>query len=330
MSQILLLNEAELQECVSLDSAAIACVEEAFVGLATRPVVMPPVLRLDIADFRGEVDVKTAYVSGLDSFAIKISPGFFDNPKLGLPSLSGMVVVLSARTGMLEALLLDNGLLTRVRTAAAGAVAARWLARPDAQRAAVLGAGEQARLQLQALLLVRPIDAATVWSPDPAKSRRFADEVGADLDLPITPCDDIDSAVSGADVVITATPSERPLIEPRHLRPGMHVTAMGSDAPQKNEIAPAALAAATCYVCDRLSQVRVLGELHHAIEAGAVAADATPAELGQVVAGRRPGRVARDDVTVCDLTGTGAQDTAIAVFALRRARRDGRGRVLDA
>jgi ornithine cyclodeaminase len=129
--------------------------------------------------------------------------------------------------------------------------------------------------------------------------------------------------------VITATPSERPLIEPHHLRPGMHLTAIGSDAPQKNEIAPAAIAAATCYVCDRLSQVRVLGELHHAIAAGVVAADATPPELGQVIAGLRPGRVGRDDVTVCDLTGTGAQDTAIADFALRRARSVGRGRTLD-
>src|SRR3546814_8393840 len=108
---------------------AVACVEEAFVALTTRAVAMPPILRLDLPEHNGEVDVKTAYVPGLDGFAIKISPGFFDNPKLGLPSVNGMMVLFSARTGLAEALLLDNGYLTDVRTAAAGAVAAKHLDR---------------------------------------------------------------------------------------------------------------------------------------------------------------------------------------------------------
>jgi ornithine cyclodeaminase len=131
-----------------LDLNAVERVETAFSALAAGVVTMPPILRLDIPEFRGEVDVKTAYVPGLDGFVIKISPGFFDNPKIGLPSTNGMMVLLDARTGLIQALLLDNGYLTNVRTAAAGAVAARYLARPEAQVAAVLGAGVQARLQL--------------------------------------------------------------------------------------------------------------------------------------------------------------------------------------
>jgi ornithine cyclodeaminase len=330
MSQIILLSESDLRRCVALDVAAIDCVEQAFRLLATEEVVMPPILRLDIAKNNGEVDVKTAYLPGLDSFAIKVSPGFFDNPKLGLPSLSGMMILLSARTGMLEALLLDNGYLTAVRTAAAGAVAARWLARPDARRAALIGAGAQARLQLEALTLVRPIESVSVWAPRIEEAEQFAADVGTRLGLRVTACTSVDAAMDGADVAVTTTPSHKPLIEARHLHPGLHLTAMGSDAEHKNEIAPAAIAAATRYVCDRLSQVRVLGELHHAIEAGVIRADATMPELGQVIAGQTPGRTSADDVTICDLTGTGAQDTAIATFAFARARAGGHGTLFEA
>ncbi len=125
MAKMLVLTETDLRRTVPLDAKPSTCVEEAFAALATKAVAMPPILRLDISEHRGEVDVKTAYVPGLDGFAIKISPGFFDNPKLGLPSLNGLMVLLSARTGLVEALLLDNGYLTQVRTAAAGAVASQ-------------------------------------------------------------------------------------------------------------------------------------------------------------------------------------------------------------
>lgn len=329
MSKIILLSESDLRACVALDLAAIDCVEHAFRLLATEKVVMPPILRLDIAEHNGEVDVKTAYLPGLDSFAIKMSPGFFDNPKLGLPSLNGLMVLLSARTGVPEALLLDNGYLTAVRTAAAGAVAARWLSREDARRAAVIGAGEQARLQLKALTLVRGIESASVWAPRIDQAQRFAEEMTASLGLRVAACVSVDAALDGADVAITTTPSRTPLIELRHLHPGLHITAMGSDAEHKNEIAPAAIASATRYVCDRLAQVRVLGELHHALEAAVVAADASFPELGQVIAGQASGRTSRDDVTICDLTGTGAQDTAIATFAFARARAGGHGTTFE-
>ncbi len=273
MPNVLLLSESDLRACVPLDVAAVDCIENAFAQLAGGGVVMPPVLRLDIEKYRGEVDVKTAWLPGLDSFAVKVSPGFFDNPKLGLPSLGGLMVVLSARTGVLEALLLDNGYLTAVRTAAAGAVAARWLARADAARAAVIGAGEQARLQLRALTLVRPIRSATVWAPRAAQAKDFAEQMQRELTLEVQVCADVAEALADADIAVTTTPSHLPLIERRHLHPGLHITAMGADAGHKNEIHPDALAAVTHYVCDKLEQVRVLGELHHAIAAGRVAAD---------------------------------------------------------
>ncbi len=164
MADITILTEAELRSQVQLNPDAIECVEQAFHALATKAVVMPPIMRLDIVEHNGEIDVKTAYIPGVDSLAIKISPGFFDNPALGLPSINGLMVLFSTRTGMVEALLLDNGYLTDIRTAAAGAVAARCLARADSRSAAIIGAGRQAELQLEALTLVRDIKSATLWA----------------------------------------------------------------------------------------------------------------------------------------------------------------------
>jgi ornithine cyclodeaminase len=304
---------------VALDADAIACIEACFRTLATEPVVMPPILRLDIGEHHGEVDVKTAYLPGVPTFAIKISPGFFDNPKLGLPSVNGLMLLLSARTGLVEAVLLDNGYLTNVRTAAAGAVAANWLARREARSAGVLGAGVQARVQLEALKLVRKIERALVWARDPAKAEAFATTAGAALDLEIGIASSAMDLVRQTDIVVTTTPSRAPLILADWLQPGQHITAIGSDAEHKNELAPEVVAS-TRYVCDRQSQCAVLGELHHAIAAGAVAGDERFTELGQVIVGQRPGRTSERDITVCDLTGTGAQDTAIANLAAERAR----------
>jgi ornithine cyclodeaminase len=321
---ITILTERELRDCVALDAEAIACIEACFRTLATEQVVMPPILRLDIPQHHGEVDVKTAYLPGVPSFAIKISPGFFDNPKLGLPSVNGLMLLLSARTGLVEAVLLDNGYLTNVRTAAAGAVAAKWLARRDARIAGVLGAGVQARLQLEALRLVRDIKRALVWARDPAKAKAFAETAGPELGLEVAVAPSPEDLVRQSEIVVTTTPTTTPLVLADWLEPGQHLTAMGSDAEHKNELAPDVIAPAR-YVCDRQSQCAVLGELHHAIAAGAVTADARFAELGQVIAGQEPGRTFEDQITVCDLTGTGAQDTAIATMAAARARAHGGG-----
>jgi len=326
---ITILTEQELRDCVALDADAITCIEDCFRTLATEQVAMPPILRLDIPEHHGEVDVKTAYLPGVPSFAIKISPGFFDNPKLGLPSVNGLMLLLSARTGLVEAVLLDNGYLTNVRTAAAGAVAAKWLARRAARIAGVLGAGVQARLQLEALTLVRDLDRALVWARDAARAEAFAASAGAELGLEIAVAPSAEDLVRQSDIVITTTPSTTPLVLADWLQPGQHVTAMGSDAEHKNELAPDVIARAR-YVCDRQSQSAVLGELHHAIAAGVVPADATFPELGQVIARQEPGRTSDRDITVCDLTGTGAQDTAIATLANQRARERGAGTAFQA
>ncbi|APO72649.1 ectoine utilization protein EutC [Rhizobium mongolense] len=329
MSSMVILTEADLRKVIGLDLDAVACVEDAFKALATKAVSMPPILRLDVPEHRGEVDVKTAYVPGIESFAIKISPGFFDNPKIGLASTNGMMVLLSSRTGLVQALLLDNGYLTDVRTAAAGAVAAKHLSRENSKVAAIFGAGMQAKLQLEALMLVRPIREARIWARDFAKAQGVAAQLAKALGLAVTAVADPKNAVAGADVIVTTTPSQTPILKAEWLEAGQHVTAMGSDAEHKNEIDPVAIAKAWLYVADSLKQTRRLGELHHAIATGTVAADAAFPELGQIVAGQRQGRSDATQITIADLTGTGIQDTAIATLAFARANAANAGTIFE-
>ena len=316
MAEIKILTEAELRSKISLDLQSIDSIEQAFAALATKAVVMPPIMRLDIMDNNGEIDVKTAYIPGLDSLAIKISPGFFDNPKLGLPSVNGLMVLFSTRTGLVEALLLDNGFLTDIRTAAAGAVTAKYLSRADSRHAAIIGAGVQARLQLEALTLVRDIKSATIWARDFDRAEKAASEIKHKLGLDIVPCQTVFDATRDADIIVTTTPSTSPLLSLRDIKPGQHITAMGADAEHKNEVSPDILTDNRVnYFCDRLSQTQKLGELHHAIEKGLTSSSSKFPEIGQVIALQQPARQTDNEITICDLTGTGIQDTAIATLA---------------
>ena len=323
MSDILILSEADLRAAVPLDATAVETTEAAFRALSDGGVRMPPVLSMELRD-RAEIDVKTAAMPGFESFTVKMSTGFFDNPALGLPTASGLMVLFSARTGMVEAVLLDNGWLTEVRTAAAGAVAARHLARPDASRAAIFGTGAQARLQLRALTLVRPIEEAVVWGRDAEKARRVAGEMTETLNLPVAAEPDARRAAHGADIIVTTTPATSPILMAEWLSPGCHVTAMGSDQTGKTELHPDCLARADVYAADRIAQTEIMGELRAAIEAGRFLRERA-VELGDVVTRRVPGRREAADITIADLTGMGVQDTAIATLARARALAQGRG-----
>ncbi len=305
------IGEAALRDSVQLDMDVIDCVADAFTALSAGKTIMPPILRLDIPEKHGEVDIKTAYVEGFDGFCVKMSTGFFENKKLGLPSLGGMMTVLDAETGHVRAVLLDNGYLTDIRTAAAGAVAARHLAPEGPVRAGIVGTGLQARLQLEALSLVRDIAEVRVWGRDISKANAFADDVSFDVEVMA----DADELAALSNVIVTTTPSMRPLFNAGAVAKGTHVTAMGSDAPGKNELDPALFSKAELVVCDSPEQCGDCGELGSARKAGF---DGAVVELGQVTAGAHPGRTSDDQITVCDLTGCGVQDTAISDLAVKR------------
>jgi ectoine utilization protein EutC len=254
-----------------------------------------------------------------------MSPGFFDNPTIGLPSTSGLMVLFSARTGVLEALLLDNGYLTDIRTAAAGAVAARHLSREDSSKACIIGAGSQGALQLKALCLVRPIEQAVIWARDFSKAEALAKRLTIELGINVTASQDIQNAVTEADIIVTTTPASTPLVMAGWLRPGQHITAMGSDQQHKNELQSECLVLANLYVPDRQSQTEKLGELHHALNNRLIGSKVNFPELGEIVSGQKTGRSSVNNITICDLTGTGVQDTAIATLALQCAESSGAG-----
>lgn len=319
--EIILVTEPDLRRTVHLDLDVIDRIENAFASLAAGQVVMPPVLSMSLPEINAEVDVKTAYVPGLDGFALKISPGFFDNPGLGLPSLNGLMVLLSAKTGLVEAVFLDNGYLTDIRTAAAGAVAARLLAPSKVTTAGVLGTGVQARLQLVAAAKVRPFGKALIWGRDAGKASRLAAELNAALGIDVAACTDPADLVAQCQLVITTTPARDPILNADWLHAGLHVTAMGSDQEDKNELDPRILERADAVVCDRISQCETMGELRSARAAGPAGSLSNVSELGNVLTGAAAGRMSDDDITVCDLTGTGVQDTAMATLALERVRR---------
>ena len=313
-----ILTEDELRACVQLDLAVIDAIEEAFRALARGGVVMPPIMRLDVEAYNGELDIKTAYVPGLDSFAVKMSSGFFDNHKLGLPSLSGLMILFNARTGQPEAILLDNGYLTDIRTGAAGAVAARYLAPQHVQTAGVIGAGTQARYQVMALQQIRPFQRLLIYSQTAASVENYITDMGEQLGVDIIAAASPEQVVRESQVVVTTTPSRQPLVQADWLHPGLHITAMGSDAEMKQELAAEVLLRADLLVCDDKAQAFRLGELHHALEAGLLTEAAPVVALGDIAAGLVNGRSDDSQITICDLTGTGVQDTAVALLAYRR------------
>lgn len=319
MSNITIVTESELKQCVSLDSAVINIIENAFSTLATGDVAMPPILSMAIAEYHGEVDVKTAYVPGLDGFAVKISTGFFNNPMNGLPSLNGLVIVLDSRTGIVKSVLLDNGLLTDIRTAAAGAVAARHLAPNNIITAGILGAGTQAALQIKALKLVCEFERVLIWARNSEKAREYAQKMTAELNCPVEVANSIEQCVAESQILVTTTPAEHALINADWLHENLHITAMGSDTPNKQELDPRIVTKADRFIVDSYTQSVTLGELRPAMSAGLINENDAFDELGDICASIKPARQSDAEITVCDLTGTGIQDTAIADFATKLA-----------
>ena len=312
---VTILAESVIRRAVAAEPAALEAIAEAFVALSAGRVSMPPVIRVDIHAFGGEVDVKTAYIEGLDSFAIKIASGFPGNTARGLPSGSGLMVLMGAETGFLQAVLLDNGYLTDLRTGLAGALAARHLAPLQVDTVGVFGSGQQARWQVRCLRLVRDFRRVLVHAQTPGNRDRYVAEMQAELGLEVQAVDDPAELVAQSQVVITTTPSRSPWLRAQWLHPGLHITAVGADGEHKQELDAGIVAVADVLACDSRRQCERLGEMRHLPPGGIERV----AELGELAAGLRPGRQRQDEVSVCDLTGVGVQDTAIARLCLARA-----------
>lgn len=304
------IGEDRLRELVGEEEGLLA-VETAFRALAEGRVIQPPPLGMELDEARGEVHVKGAFLRGEPVFVMKVASGFYLNSQRGLPTGSGLVLVFDAATGFPLALLQDNGYLTELRTGGAGALAVRLLAPNRPLKAAVLGAGSQARYQLRAMARVREIRELSVWSPEPEEVASYQTEMATALGIPVSGWENAEKAVHGADLVVTVTPAREPILALDWLMEGATVVAVGSDGPEKQELAPEILGKAGKVVVDSRAQCLRLGETHHAVSAGVLTPEGIHGELGEVLLGTRPGREG-EELIVCDLTGVGAQDAAMA------------------
>ena len=316
-----IIDEAALRQAIT-PAVAVEAIRAAFRADGEGRTHVPAVINLDVPKHHGEFHVKTALIDGVPHVAVKIASGFYDNPAKGLPSGAGLMAVFDAATGLPAALLFDNGFLTDIRTGAAGAVAAEVLAPPEFDTVGLIGSGLQARHQIRCLREVRGFTRIVAWSRDRAHLDAYVAEMrreGYDASAAATP----EAVCREAEVIVTATPSRQPLVRAEWLRAGQHITALGSDSPGKQELDAPCLTRADLLVVDRLTQCAAFGEVRHALEDGDLQPDLVHAELGEIVAGLKPGRTSETQITIADLTGVGFQDTAIASKAMELIGRSG-------
>ena len=291
-------------------SVAIAAVERGFRALGRGEAALPDPMVLELREQQAEVHVKGAHLAGGRHIVLKVATGFYRNRARGLPSGDGMFLLLDADTGVPAALLEEHGYLTDFRTAAAVALTLKYLAPKDTPEALLVGAGALARLTARAMVAQIPLARLTLWNRNRERAEALAKELGQAVETRIAPA--LESAVRDHRVIVTATASTTPLVMASWVGPGTHVTSVGTGSPEKIELEPALLARADKLVADRVFQTERYGNLHHAIAAGVVTREKVYAELGDLAAGRLPGRESASEITVADLTGVGVQDAAIA------------------
>jgi ornithine cyclodeaminase/alanine dehydrogenase-like protein (mu-crystallin family) len=301
----------------------IAAVEKAFRLHGEGKSLAPGVLGVRAP--RGGFHIKAAGLQ-LDRlyFAAKTNANFSENPRRhGLPAIQGVIVLCDAEDGRALAVM-DSIEVTIRRTAAATAVAARHLARPDAHVATICGCGIQGRAQLRALVRVRPLDRAFAFDAEAATARAFADEMSAELGFEVVPVPSPAAGLAESDLCVTCTPSRQAFVMRGQVRPGTFVGAVGADSADKQELDPQLLAAGVV-VTDVTDQCAAIGDLHHAIEAGLMSRDEVHAELADLVIGRKEGRRSPEEITIFDSTGTALQDVAAAAVVYEKALAAGGG-----
>ena len=323
---MLILTRTDVLDLLSLPEC-IDAVERAFRLHAEGRTLGPGVLGMPAAG--GGFHIKAAGLVGERSyFAAKTNANFSENPRRGgLPTIQGTIVLADAANGTPLAVI-ESGSVTALRTGAATAVAAKFLARPDARTATIVGCGVQGETQLAAITAVLPLQRVMLFDIDHTRAESLAARAAGKNGVRLEAIKDLQAALRGSDVCVTCTTSRRAFIQRDDVVPGTFIAAVGADNPEKQELAPALLASATLVV-DVLQQCAEIGELHHALAANILRREQVHAELAEVVAGRRPGRTREDEITIFDSSGTALQDVAAAVVVYEKARATGRGTAVN-
>ncbi len=290
----------------------VAAIEEGFVEYSRGNSVVPPVGELLLE--KGDVHIKYGYIKNEEFYVIKIASGFYENPRLGISSSNGLMLLFKQTTGELAAILLDEGHLTDVRTAAAGAVAAKYLAPKTVSRIGIVGTGIQAKLQLEFLAKVVECREVLVYGRGENQVREYC-EAMRPKGFNLEGTGNASQILETCNLIVTNTPAEAPLLFAADLKPGTHITAVGSDTSSKQELDPQILGKADIVVADSISQCLERGEIHKALEAKAITKDSI-IELGSIISGSADGRMSEEQVTIADLTGVAVQDIKIAEAVL--------------
>jgi ornithine cyclodeaminase len=298
---------------------AIEAMAAAFRAYSSGAAVVPPVGQLDFEDPPGDCHIKYGYLRSAATFTVKIATGFWRNPQRGLPSGNGVVLVFSRETGALETLFQDEGYLTDLRTAAAGALAARLLAPPEVRCIGVLGAGVQARLQLELLREVTPCRRVRLWARDSERAAALAASLRAAARWSVEVVTRPDEAALDSQLIVTTTAARQWLLSAQAVAAGTHITAVGADGGGKQELDPRLFARARVRAVDSRVQCAQYGDSAAALAHGLITA-ADLVELGEILADPGRGRADARDITIADLTGVAVQDMAIAALALEKLR----------
>jgi ornithine cyclodeaminase/alanine dehydrogenase-like protein (mu-crystallin family) len=325
-SGTLLLTKTDVAELLPM-SECIEAVEKVFAMHARRETGPPAVLGVPLEGGGFHIKAAAADIDG-SFFAVKINANFPANPtRFGLPTIQGILVLFDAVHGAPLAVM-DSAEITAIRTAAATAVAAKYLARSGASTVTICGCGEQSRSQLRALTEVRSVARVFAYDKDSARAAQYAEFVRKDLRLDTRVVGNLREATHQSDITVTCTTARQHFLGVDDVSSGAFVAAVGADNPEKQEIDPELMASSTLVV-DVLEQCAAIGDLHHAIDAGVMTKSDVHAELGEILAGLRPGRTSDDEVIVFDSTGTALQDVAAAALVYRKAVREGKARVID-
>ena len=292
----------------------VAAMEGGFVQYSNGNTVVPPVGELLFEEPKGDTHIKYGYIKQDDYYVIKIASGFYDNPKLGLSSSQGLMLLFDQKTGVPKAVLLDEGHLTDVRTAAAGALAARYFAPKQVTAIGIIGTGIQARQQLLYLQQQRPCKTVWVWGRNAENMAKFVEELGDQFDIHVA--ESPSEVAKHANLIVTTTPAETPLLRAADIRPGTHITAVGSDTNTKQELESGLLSKADRVIADSLPQSESRGEIYRAVKDGAISRDDIQ-ELGTAIQQPELQRNSEDEITVADLTGVAVQDIMIAQAVYR-------------
>ena len=313
----LLLKKEEVRSLLKIE-AVIASVEEGYKAYSAGKTIQPQIVSIELPEQNGEMDIKAGYSRNTRMISVKCASGFYDNQEKGtFPNSMSTVLLFNGDTGF-PVCIMDGSLITGIRTGAAGAVSARLLARKDSKTAAVIGTGEQARMQILALKAVMDIKRVRIFGRSHEKMEAYQKEMSAQTDCHIELCATPEEAVKYADIIITATPSKSPIVKQEWVRPGTHIIAVGADMEGKQEL-EATLFQNARIVVDHIDQCITRGETQNPLRFGLIEETDIDCEIGQILLDSKKGRTNDQEITIFDMTGMAVQDNITATEIYERA-----------